>query len=81
MSLTNIDKYASFLLLSFYISSVLCVNMPPIAVQRDWHGWFFRHNERTTLKDKGNSGDSSAKWMGRGRKNALKHREHVYLIL
>jgi hypothetical protein len=80
MSLTNIDKYASFPLRSFYTSSVLYVNIPPIAIQRDWHG-FFRHNERTALRDKGNCGGSCGKWIDRGRKNALGHQEHVYLIL
>ena len=36
------------------------LDVPPIAIQRDRHG-VFRHNQRTTLRDIGNFGDSSGK--------------------
>ena len=53
----------------------------PIAIQWAHPIESLRHNERTTLRGRGNFWDSSGKWMGRGQKGALEYGEHVYLIL
>jgi len=55
-------------------------NVSPIAIKRAFLE-VFRHNERTTLRSRGNFLDFSGKWIGRGQKNALEHGEHVCLIL